>query len=446
MIALRPYQAELIARIVDAFNSGIRTAVMQLGTGGGKTASVTALLARAVSKGIRCLFLAHLDTLITDTAERLREAGIACGFVQAGRAVDPDAPVQVGSMQTLHVRGVRPPAGLVVIDECHRTMADSVRGIVESYPEAWILGLTATPQRADGKALGNVYQALFCGPSNRWLTDAGYLAPCEVIAAPEFLDKGVCEDPIAAYEREAPGSRAIVFVSTIDDARKLASRFEARGHRAAVLLGETSRADRARLIDSMRGSAGEGHGLQILIGVGVFLEGFDLPCIETVILARGLTVTGAFLQAIGRGRRISEGKTRCLVIDLCGSVWLHGLPDDDRAWSITGRAVRRVDLKTPLKRCKACLAIFKVAVACPRCGARGELVVRGRLRLTRTEKLARLDDIAPEKRDERYLSRLLFVAKTRVRSADPAAWALAKFRKQFGRDPLLVAEKKGGGT
>ena len=95
--------------------------------------------------------------------------------------------------------------------------------------------------------------------------------------------------------------------------------------------------------------------------VNVFVEGFDVPALEAVILARAFTVCGAFLQSVGRGLRPSSstGKTRCTVVDLKGAVHLHGLPDDERRWSLTGAAVRVAESLAALRRCATCLAIFR---------------------------------------------------------------------------------------
>lgn len=431
-IVLRPYQAELMGRVVDAFNSGTRTAVLQLGTGGGKTAAASWLLERASGKGIPSIFLAHLDTLISDTASRLRSSGVRCGYVQAGRPVDGEALVQVCSMATLTSRDLRPPAGLVIVDECHRSMSTSVRDIIEAYPLAWILGLTATPQRGDGKPLGQLFEAIFSGPSNRWLTAEGFLVPCDIIAPRTFCEDSLNEDPVAAYTRDAPGTRAIVFASNVAHAKSLVERFEAAGFGAALLVGDTPRAERERVVAAMIDGS-----IKLLVGVDVFVEGFDLPCIETVVLARAFTVTGSFLQAIGRGLRPWPGKTRCTVLDLRGSVHLHGLPDEDRAWSIAGRACRRTETKIALRRCTECLAIFRVASVCPRCGfvaTAAERVPRVR---SRAEKAENLSHLTVEQRDERYLGRLRFVASTRMRMNEVRAerWARETFVRRFNRQP-----------
>lgn len=431
---LRPYQSALLEWVVSAFNSGTRTAVMQLGTGGGKTATAAALLERAASKGIPCVFLAHLDTLITDTHARLTAAGIRCGYVQAGRPTDAGALVQVASMATLHVRGHRPPAGLVIVDECHRAMSASVRGILNAYPEAWVLGLTATPQRGDGKALGAVFQELFCGPSNRWLTDNGYLVPCDVLCdLAGFSEDGMSADPVAAYAQHAPGSRAIVFTSTVEHAELVAAAFNAAGYRAACMLGETPRAEREAIHSALVAGA-----IRVLVGVGVFIEGFDLPAIETVILARPFTVTGSFLQAIGRGLRPWPGKTRCTVLDLRGSVHLHGLPDEDRVWSLKGKACLRTESIVALRRCTECLAVFRPVRACPRCGAVANArTTRIPRVLSRAEKLAKFSALPTPVRDAKYIGRLRWVALSRMRLPPERAerWAVSTFEKRFGRSP-----------
>lgn len=433
-MSLRPYQRELVDEVIAAFNSGSRTAVMQLGTGGGKTHTAASIIEYATSRGHRVLFLAHLDQLIGDTHARLTRAGVRAGFVQAGRPVDPDAPVQVASLQTLHARGLLPPADLVILDECHRAMGGTVKAILDAYLNAWILGLTATPQRGDGKPLGAVFGRLITGPSNHWLTEQGFLVPCDVLAPATFNDKALVDDPVAAYARHAAGKRGLVFASSVAHARRLVDAFNADGHRAALLVGETPRAERERYRYAIALQE-----LDLLVGMGVFIEGFDLPSIEAIVLARAFTVTAAFLQGIGRGLRPSPstGKTRCTVLDLRGSVHMHGLPDEERRWALTGDACVRVETMTALRRCSECMAIFRPARTCPRCGAAHEVVEKVPRVLKKAERLERLNDVPQHKRDAAYLWKLASVAKARMRMPPERAhaWARGQFRKRFGRDP-----------
>jgi DNA repair protein RadD len=434
-LVLRPYQSELIARCRAAFDGGARAVCAQLPTGGGKTAMAAEILRHEVAAGRHAIFLAHLDFLVGDTHARLRQAGVWAGFVQAGRASEPLAPVQVCSLQTLHVRGERPRADFVVLDECHRALGASVRAILAAYPAAQLLGCTATVQRGDGGSLGDVFEALVEGPSVRWLTERGYLVPCDVIAPAGFTERGLAADPVDAYKVHTPGQRAIVFATSVAHAEDIAARFRAAGISVACITAESSREERRAVRE--RVTAGE---LRVLVGVSVFIEGFDLPAVEAVILARAFTVTGSFLQAIGRGLRPSPvtGKRRLTVVDLKGAVHLHGLPDEDRRWSLNGSAVRRSEALASLRRCSECLAIFRPAAHCPRCGA-GVTVATATLPrvLSRAERLERVSALGAYERDRRYLARLESVAIERLRMSRVAArrWAVTKFRERFMREP-----------
>lgn len=433
----RAYQQDLVREVIATFNSGTRSAVMQLGTGGGKTHTAADIIRYAEGRGHRVVFMAHLDQLIGDTHARLARAGIRAGFVQADRPVDPEARVQVASLATLHVRGALPPANLVILDECHRAMGATVRAILEAYPKAWLLGLTATPQRGDGKPLGAVFQKLICGPSNRWLTERGFLVPIDVLAPARFNEDALVDDPVSAYARAAPGKRALVFASSVAHARELAKAFAAAGYPSGLILGTTSRAERERLRSAC--AAGE---VLVLVGVGVFIEGFDLPAIEVVVLARAFSVTGAFLQSIGRGSRPSPstGKTRCTVLDLRGSVHEHGLPDEDRTWSLTGTACSRSETMTALRRCTECLAIFRPSRVCPRCGAAHEVVENVPRVLRRAEKLERMNDVPQVERERRYFWALVARFKRYPKTAFRAEKIATEiFEKKFGHKPEVAA-------
>lgn len=400
---LYPHQLDLVARVDAAFEAGARAVVMQLGTGGGKTFTAAEWIRRRVEAGRRVLFLAHLDQLIEDTHARLIARGVPAGFVQAGRASDPTAPVQVGSLATLEARpNERPPADDVVIDECHRAMAPGVRSVLGAYANALLLGLTATPQRGDGQPLGDVFNTMESGPPNAWLTANGFLAPCDVIepmGASTTELNGLACDPVDALARWAPSSRAIIFATNVLHAEDIARRM---GDRARVLTGETPRHERheiRRWIDEAPGRA--------IVNVAVCVEGFDAPAIDTVVLARSFNVCGSFLQAIGRGRRIHGQGKRCLVIDLKGSWVDHGLPDDPRRWSIDGKAVVRTgEGLIALKRCLECMAIFPVARGCPRCGATGKAISKLPRVLNRAEVEESVSHLPIEVRMRRYFERV----------------------------------------
>ena len=437
---LRPYQRDLVDRADAAFNSGgVRAVVLASPTGSGKTATASEIIRRRVLAGRRVLFLAHLDALLEDTHGRLSAAGVWSSIFQAGRPTQPLAPVQVCSLQTLHARGERPPADFLILDEAHHGLARTVRELVDAYSSVPLLGLTATPQRGDGRPLGDLFERLIVGPSVAELTAQGYLVPCDVVAPLAPIDGALAMDPVAAWFEHTPNARAIVFAKTVRHAESITEDFAARGVPAECITGHTSRAIRSGLRARL-----ESGKVRVLVSVAVFLEGFDAPCIESVILARTFGTCGSYLQAIGRGLRPSPstGKTRCTVIDLCGGVHWHGLPDDERAWDLHGDAVRRApESLLPLRRCRDCLAMFRPAVRCPRCGADASTAAPMPRVLTKTEKLHRISELSQVERDQRYLAKLEWIARSRLRLPPEAAktWATKRFIVQRKRTPAQEA-------
>ena len=433
-IELRPYQRDLVDRAEAAFAEGARSAILLGPTGSGKTTIASEPICRAAARGRRVLFLAHRDTLLEDTHDRLERAGVWSSILQAGRPAQPLAPVQVASLQTLHARGERPPADLVIVDEAHRALARSVRAVLDAYPSVPLIGLTATPERADGQPMGDVFERLIVGPSVAWLTEQGFLVPCDVIAPGTPLDGALAMDPVAAWFEYARSSRSIVFARSVHHAEDIAARFNAAGVPAECITGETTRAVRKGLRERLTGGFS-----RVLVSVAVFLEGFDAPSIETVILARPFGPCSSFLQAIGRGLRPSPetGKTRCLVLDLTGAVHIHGLPDDERRWSLEGEAVRRTgEALQPIRRCRECGALFRPAAHCPRCNAESRTAMVLPRVLTRAERLELVSALPKTERDRRYLAKLEWVARTRMHLSPDAArsWAQRQFAKRRHRD------------
>ena len=325
----------------------------------------------------------------------------------------------------------------ILVHNCHRAVAPSVRAVLEAYPDAVLLGGTATPQRGDARPLGDVFESLVAGPSMRDLIAQGHLVPIDVFAPGKHYENRLSADPVAAYTEHAAGKRAIVFAANSEHARQLAAAYAAAGYPSAVVLGTTGR---QRRHDAR--AALEAGDIRVLVGCGVFIEGWDCPAVEVVVLARAFGVTGGYLQAIGRGTRPSPatGKERCTVIDLRGAVHMHGLPDEDRIWSLTGAAVRRTETLPALARCRECLAIARPCRTCPRCGAAMQGAPKVPRVLTRGERLEKWSAVPAAIRDARYVARLVTVATQRMRMTPPSAerWAVARFRKQFGREPEVM--------
>jgi DNA repair protein RadD len=437
-MSLRPDQLEAKAAIAAAYAQGAGAVLALCPTGWGKTHVAADLLAGATAKGRATAFFTDREEIALDTAARLRAGGLRTGVVMADEPTDEGAAVQVVSIPTAVARGYVPP-GLAwgIWDECHHLGSPTWRGLFDETRRrgARALGITATAQRGDGRPL-DMFDALVAGPSVRWCTERGLLVPADVVAPPDVEERGLVAEPVDAYERWAAGQRAAVFCAGVTHVHHTVATFRARGWAAEGVVADTDRATRRALRERL--ASGE---LRVLVGCGVFIEGFDAPALECVILARAFGVCGTFLQAIGRGLRLFPGKARCTVVDLRGSVHLHGLPDEDRVWSLDGAAVRRAETRAALRRCGECLAIFRPCAACPRCGAPARAAAKLPRVLNRAERLARLAGVPQHVRDAKYLARLEAVAIERMRKPEreARAWARAQFQRTRGRAPEVAA-------
>ena len=376
-MSLHGFQSEAIARVQAEYRAGHRAVILQIPTGGGKSHSaIEGVIVPSVARGRRVLFAADLDELLTDASERIAAAGLTVSTVKGATRFDPAAQVYVASLQTLASREQWPfdPATVqrVIIDEAHISAAATHTATLGRLSHALVLGLTATPARGDDRPLEE-FTSLVCGPSMRWLQETidphagrSYLVPSVVFSPPRALDKGVAEDPVDALLRRGAGRRAVIFAPSASIAADIAGRLTAAGHPTFAVLDSTPTADRR----SVRARLATGE-IRHVVTVRALLKGFDAPILDCAVLASPMGTVTSYLQAVGRVLRSHPGKRDALVLDLRGAVYAHGLPEDDRAWSLDG-AQGRAALQAlgALRRCKDCHAVGAFSGRCPRCGSR----------------------------------------------------------------------------
>ena len=217
---LRPYQIDVIAEFHSRVESGRRRIILVAPTGSGKTIIGAEIIREKARARKPVLVLAHRREIITQTAEKLHDLGIVHGIIQAGFPARPLEDVQVASIQTLHRRAIHaetmdlPPAHLLVIDEAHHCPANTYRKIIESYPEAILLGLTATPCRGDGRGLGGIFETIIECPQVAALIEQGFLVKTRVYAPVNPDLKGVrtsrrrlCREPTRRSHGSAEADR-----------------------------------------------------------------------------------------------------------------------------------------------------------------------------------------------------------------------------------------------
>ena len=388
MITLRPYQQQCIERLRVSLRSHRRTLLVSP-TGSGKTVMFSYMAQAASSKGLRVCILVHREELIAQVSETLARFGVRHGFVAAGRPLDLGAGVWVASVFTLIHRLARFPApDLVIVDEAHHATAASSWGkVLAAWPNARQIGVTATPQRLDGTGLAECFDDLVMGPTVAELMELGNLCGYKLFApsqpdldgvhkrAGDFakgelataMDKpSITGDAVSHYRRLCPGRRAVVFCVSLEHADHVARQFAGAGFPSQRIDGSMDRADRRLLVQSFsRGS------IKVLTSCDLISEGFDLPAIEAAVLLRPTQSLSLYLQQVGRALRPFDGKPHAVILDHAGNALRHGLPDDDRDWSLAGREkkTKGEQAEVSVVLCEGCFAALPAGTrVCPECG------------------------------------------------------------------------------
>lgn len=387
---LRTYQVDIIDRVRALMIDGVKRILIQSPTGSGKTALTAKMLGNAEKKGMASLFNVHRRELIKQSIRTFHASGVRAGVIAANFLGDARSLIQIASVQTLSRRliKIRRPK-LIVWDEAHHIAAGSWAKIYSAFPEAFHVGLTATPERLDGKGLKAWFDTMIHGPSVSWLIQNKFLAPYRLYAPTGIITEEISTvmgdfskpelnaaadkptitgDAIKHYLKYAAGKRAIVFCVSIEHSKHVVEQFKAAGISAAHVDGETNASERDQAIANFE----RGRTL-ILSNVELFGEGFDLPAVEAAILLRPTQSLGLYLQQCGRVLRPSPGKREALILDHAGNCQRHGLPDEEREWSLEGRAFRKGragrEGGAAVKICPACFAAqFSGRPVCGFCG------------------------------------------------------------------------------
>lgn len=443
---LRPYQSHDIEKIREAFTRS-RRVLYVLPTGGGKTFSFAKIAHGVAAKQKRVTICCHRDFLHNQICEALEHWGVSHGKLKGGSRFLTRAPVTVASVFTLVKRLAHYPApDLLVVDEAHHFgSGNSWNKVAAAFPNARILGVTATPVRGDLIGLGDSFDEMVVGPQVLELQLQGYLTPAEVYApanlvnlsgvkirggdyvASELADTmdkpTITGDAVSHYSRISPHSPAIVFCCSIQHAEDVAAAFNASGYHAGSVHGKMDQFD----IDQTFLKFGRGD-LEIVTACDLISEGLNIPRVETIIMLRPTKSLGLYLQMVGRGIRSYPGKLKTYVLDHCGNTGRFGFIDEIRDWKLTGTVEKqfRAEAVPRVVTCPKCYAMFRPCAMCKICGhvfvTQGRTVdqVDGEL-----QRVSAIDDVfaaaEADNRDKQF-EILVRIAKDRG-MPNPEVWA-----------------------
>jgi DNA repair protein RadD len=430
---LRDYQLDAIEKVRRAARDGAKAVCLVMPTGAGKTRTCGEIVRLATSKGKSALWVAHRAELVDQAVDALAVLGVRAGAVCASAVSPPQPhlPVQVATVQTLLARGVRPPADIIVTDESHHYAAKTFLALVREYPEALIIGPTATPERGDGKGLGELFDTIVVGTSVRRLVELGHLVPANLIRPPRKLRTGeIARRPVDAYLEHAARRRAIVFSPLIDEAKRHVVEFREAGLRAELVTGETAWSERRKAFADLGGG-----NLDALVNVNVATEGFDVPSTDCVILARNFGSAGGYIQAVGRGLRTSPatGKRDAVIIDLAGTSHVHGHPEDDRVFALDGRGITSASSSFVSGFCAVCGAPLPEEGPCLSCG-----IDRGREeQRVVNERLEPYAAKRAEAPDQRIATLMRWITVQRSKGYK-TSWSAVKYKAVYGEWPPLA--------
>jgi superfamily II DNA or RNA helicase len=463
---LRDYQERAISNLREQLAAGKRRIVLQIPTGGGKTAVAGAMIRSALGKRKRAIFTVPALSLITQTIDSFKRDGIDAIGVMQGRhyMTNKEQPIQICSIQTLARRFI-PDADFVIVDECHIVYDVYNRWFNDpAWADIPIIGLSATPWT---KGLGKLYQGLVIGETIQGLIDSGHLAPFKAFAPShvdltgvrtvagdydlEGLDKAMntaklTADIVETWLEKGEDRPTLCFAVNRAHAQNICDAFNRAGVSAAYVDGETPLDERDDLAQDFK--AGR---YKIICNVGVMTTGVDLPFVSCLILARPTKSEMLYTQIVGRGLRPSQGKTDCIILDHSDTTQRLGFVTDIIHHELNDGKKRdggvQKKREEPLpKECPKCTYLRPARMkVCPSCGFEAKpqaavFTVDGTLAQVNGRGLNKTyhDELTPYEQRELFYRELLGIARER---GFKSGWAFHQYRDKYKQNPDLGFQK-----
>ena len=342
---LRPYQLEAKNAVFSQWESGIRNTLLVLPTGTGKTIVFAKVTEDCVRHGHRVLILAHRGELLDQAADKIHKTtGLGCAVEKAEQSCQGSwFRIVVGSVQTLmrEKRLNQFPEdyfNTIIIDEAHHCISDSYQRVLQHFPEANVLGVTATPDRGDMRNLGQYFESLAYEYTLPRAIKEGYLSPIKALTIPLKIDMssvgvqagdfkageiGTALDPYLEsiaeeMKKYCQDKKTVVFLPLVKTSQKFRDILNDHGFQAAEVNGDSQ--DRAEILRDF-----EAGKYNVLCNSMLLTEGWDCPSVDCIVVLRPTKVRSLYCQMVGRGTRLFPGKDHLLLLDFLWNTERHEL-------------------------------------------------------------------------------------------------------------------------
>lgn len=396
------YQEEAVQQITDFFSHGGHSTILQLPTGAGKSLTAVEFIKRCREDNKPVYFLTHSKNLLWQFSDHLTEYGVPHGIISSGCPA-LKYKIQVISAMSLKSRiHLLPEPSYIIAEEAHHSASAMFADIFKYWPHAKILGLTATPERLDGKPL-DMYENIITLHQVRWFIDNGYLSDYEYYVPNELDTSGIHRvmgdfnkkelndllkkqsgrvgQIVENYKKYADGLPAIAFATSIEDSENIADRFINAGYDMHALHSKM-KGDLMKELEKCRN--GDISLLSSCMSIG---EGTDVKGLTVSLDCRPTQSLTIYLQHVGRVLRTkyapgydlttregrlaaieAGGKKKAIILDFSSNYTRHGLPDDEREWSLKPKNKKKTQEKSTLKRCPNCQRpVLRTVSNCPYC-------------------------------------------------------------------------------
>lgn len=378
MLQLRDYQQELINGVYKSMHNGNKRIMVQSPAGSGKSVTMSEIARRATTKKNRVLFIVHRRELVSQIKGTFAANDVDFDYCHVGMVQTVNNQVKKGR--------IRAPS-IILVDEAHHALAKTYMNIFNAFPNAYVLGFTATPWRMSGAGFSDVFQDLIIGKSVKWLIENKRLAPYKYysvnlmdmqklkrnstgdfsnVSIDEAMKRTIFGDVIENYKKFAEGKKTIVYTHSVKSSKEVAAAFNSAGYKAMQVDAKTNKEIRAEAMDKFR--KGE---VKILVNAELYGEGVDVPDCECVILLRPTESLTLFIQQTMRSMRYIPGK-EAIIIDHVGNYLRHGLPTTEHDWHKNfkgGNKKSENKPEVPIRECTNCFAVFSPEEdKCPMCG------------------------------------------------------------------------------